>query len=154
MIVKCIFTSYEQIPSLIYEHGFNSDTKLSLTAGKLYAVYSFLYGGFQLKGSNSVQYFIVNDLQFPSFYPACLFEIVCPHLYGDGWCFNHQLIGNDFLIDAILGYEELATDSQYFDEVVLRNIENKKFQQWKILIDKAMSKAICSCNVILESTKK
>jgi hypothetical protein len=150
MIVKCIFTSYEQMPSLIYEHGFDIDAKLNLTAGKLYAVYGFLYGGFNLRGSNSVQYFIVDDLQTPFFYSAYLFEMVCPHLYGEGWSFNHQ-VNNDFLTDAILGYKELATDSQYFDDVISRNIaDDKIFQPWKISIDKATRKAACPCNVILE----
>jgi hypothetical protein len=151
MIVKCLFTSYQQIPALIYEYGFISGSELHLTAEKQYAVYGILYGGFQMNGSNAIQYLIIDDLQYPAFFAARLFEVECPHLYGDGWSFNHQF-GNDFLIDSILGYEKLATDPQYFDDFVLRNNREdyEIFEQWKMSIDKAMSQATCPCNVILK----
>jgi hypothetical protein len=151
MIVKCLFTSYQQVPALIYEYGFVSGSELELTVGKQYAVYGIMYGGFQTNGSNAIQYLIIDDLQYPSFFAARLFEIECPHLYGEGWCFHHQ-IGNDFLIDSIFGYEKLATDPQYFDDFVLRNNRDDYdiFEQWQMSIDKAMSQAVCPCNVKLE----
>jgi hypothetical protein len=136
----------------MYDLGFLPAPRLDLTAGKLYAIYGITYGGFKIDGSSSVQYLIIDDLPSPSWYPARLFEMVCPHLYGEGWSFNH-LVDNDFLIDSIFGYEKFATNPQYYSDMLLHDFDDEIFRQWKKTVDKAMSKANCSCNVILKPTE-
>jgi hypothetical protein len=136
----------------MYDLGFLPASRLDLTTGKLYAVYGITYGGFKINGNSLVDYLIIDDLQSPSWYPARLFEMVCPHLYGEGWCFNH-LVGDNFVIDSILGYEQFATNPQYFDDLLLHDFDNKLFQQWKKNVDDTMSKATCTCNVAITPTE-
>ncbi|MDR1923120.1 MAG: hypothetical protein LBQ66_02005 [Planctomycetaceae bacterium] len=133
-------------------YGFTHDLKLPLTIEKLYAVYSITYGGFPFHGNGNASLFlIIDDNQYPNFLPALLFDIVCPHLYGQDWCF--QPLNGEFLPTAILGYDTFTNDASYFEKFILQDLDaHKTFERWKISIDNSMKQATCSCNIELAPT--
>jgi hypothetical protein len=152
MILKCIHNNYKQIPVLMVYYGFLPSCNLALTIGKLYAVYAITFGGFPYHGNqNASLYLIVDDNRYYGFFPTLLFETVCLHLHGDGWCFG-ELSGN-YVPHSIIGYERLIKDPLYFEQLVRRDWDaHKIFEDWKISIDESMNNATCPCNVHIDHT--
>ena len=146
MLVECLHNTYQGSLYLTkHTNGFPR-TSLPITKKRFYSVYAIIYGGKASHDANYTQVLIIDDGDSPAFYPTRLFNVTCPHLYGDGWCFTQ--LGEEYLIDAIMGYEKLVCSPEYFDSFILgESIDAlKDFETWKQKIDDAMEKANCRCS--------
>ncbi|MDR1923121.1 MAG: hypothetical protein LBQ66_02010 [Planctomycetaceae bacterium] len=154
MIVRCRFDKFEQLPVLIRHYGFLPSSVSTLTRGKLYAVYAIIYSGIPYRACfNMGQYLVIDDDLRPFLFPTLMFDMVCPHIYGRGWCFRHFAKRSlQDSKDSILGYEQLVDNVAHFNQVILDESEGRKiFEQWKISVDNAMKNTTCSCNVVIET---
>jgi hypothetical protein len=92
-----------------YEIGYTKESVFELEKSNNYTVYGMC------QWRCSLHFLIMGD-NFPSWYPAELFNVVDNRLPLE-WYFNYNL---DSDISAVWGYKELVDDENHFDDLMER----------------------------------
>ena len=113
MKVRCLYNLGESLSEYTRKHaGYFNAAKFPINIGDLYNV----YGQIIFKGV--LEYLIRGAGEnYPSWYPAELFEVVDTQLYLD-WHFKYD---RDNDISAIWGFQELVEDENFLYELEDRN---------------------------------
>lgn len=122
MIVKCLSNSGAAfIKSTLGKRGGTQSMVLPLKVNGIYTVYG------QVLSEGIMEYLILGEENYPSWYPVELFEIIDDRIYFD-WMFNYR--GRDG-ISAVWGYEELVRDEEY-----IYNLEDREEMAIQIFLDR------------------
>lgn len=108
---------YNSGRSLTHEHleeGYTLESEFDLQIGNEYSVYGIILS------KRLLYYLLVGEGMYPHWYPAELFVITRSDL-PPGWHFASFSEQDGYLVNAIWGYEELATRPDHFDD--LSNLE-------------------------------
>lgn len=152
MIIKCIYDSYGDVPPKPERDPrvlpFAKSKCNYITKDKLYVVYGIIHEKIDMFYEGvDFAYYIIDDFGFPSSVPARMFEVLCPHLYGEGWTLKHY--DDATQINFIFGHERFATDVEFYDRFAERDDYKAKerhiFMEWKNKIDKAIQEGKCHC---------
>ena len=161
MIIRCLYNSSKELynPDVPDRNYLWHDVKDYLTPGKLYIVYGITYFDKVVPSKRhfsmddliwygDFSYKIVDDYGSPSYAYSRLFEVVCPHLHGVGWCFQHYRNSVYYSASGSLSFEHFVVDPQYADRLTLLDAskaERLEWLKWKEHIDKANVEAKCGC---------
>ena len=162
MIVKCIKTKRSEVyseksPDRNYHF---LDSNECVTRDKRYVVYAVAYDSFSTPSVEyctieehfwygDFYYLIVDDDGDVRWKLGYLFEVVCPHFYGEGWCFRH--FPNDDIgggLQGLFGSEGMIKDPEYIDRIMLGDDteeDRNELLGWIKRVDESMLKATCSC---------
>ncbi|MCM1158616.1 MAG: hypothetical protein NC347_12470 [Clostridium sp.] len=123
MVVKCLSNSGDAfIKATLGKKGGTPETVLPIRVNSIYTVYG------QVLSKGIMEYLILGEGEnYPSWYPAELFEIIDDRIYF-GWMFNYR--GGDD-ISAVWGYEELVRDEDY-----IYNLEDREELAIQMFLDR------------------
>ncbi|MDE6761377.1 MAG: hypothetical protein K2J90_11990 [Lachnospiraceae bacterium] len=122
MVVKCLSNSGDAfIKATLGQKGGTKRTVLPLKVNSIYTVYG------QMLSEGIMEYLILGEANYPSWYPVELFEIIDDRIYFD-WMFNYR--GRDG-ISAVWGYEELVRNEEY-----IYNLEDREEMAIQIFLDR------------------
>lgn len=122
MVVKCLSNSGDAfVKATLGKRGGTQLMVLPLKVNGIYTVYG------QILSEGIMEYLILGEENYPSWYPVELFEIIDDRIYFD-WMFNYR--GRDG-ISAVWGYEELVRDEEY-----IYNLEDREKMAIQIFLDR------------------
>lgn len=107
MRVKCIITDGSLLAERYRCLGYEAETMIAVESGKVYEVYATSVW------RSIVSVLVVDEDDFPTWYPAEVFEIVCNSIPGD-WFFKYYS-DNEFGLQAVWGPEYLVKDERFYD---------------------------------------
>jgi hypothetical protein len=107
MKVECVITDGSLLPKRYSSLGYGAETAITLKRGQVYEVYATSVW------RSIVSVLVVDEDDFPTWYPAEIFKIVCNTVPGD-WFFKYYS-DNEFGVQAVWGPECLVKDERFYD---------------------------------------
>ena len=162
MIIRCKFEKIcevysEKEPDRNYNY-LGRNIGFDITKNKLYIVYGINISKFStpsIKFYTKDGIFFYSDIYYDiiddsgSFFPVLggMFDVVCPHLWGNIWCFKHIENDGRFNTLGVLGHEEQVTDLCYANRLLLegKTEDMKKLAKWIDIVNDHAVNASCNC---------
>ena len=115
MKVKAIASSMTNAPIDVLQAGWSTQSQVFVTIGREYEVHALVFAGnpeYRTPRPRILGFQIVNDIDSPSFYPTCLFEVVDRTLPHDWECNlfppGNFLIGPRFIIESTEAFDAMS----------------------------------------------
>lgn len=123
MKARCIINRYSNLAEKYRPYGESDGTVYHLTIDKEYQVYGIsIY-------KSELNYLVMDETRKPNWYSVGCFELTNNQIPPD-WFFKHFLDNEEFLLNAIWGYQELVESQSHYEGILERDYDELvKFHQ-------------------------